>query len=401
LCHNAQVHGAWAGIRLQAAGVGEARAAYLPTLNGSLSRVHDRTAYPGAASASSSLNSNMGSLSFSWRLFDFGGRAAGQRGATALLDAALANRDAVLQKTLAAAVGAYFDAQTAQATARMRREYQALAQDTVAATRRRAQRGLGSHSDTLQAESALAKAALGASRAGGEDDKARAVLIYILGLPAGAGVTVGDDADAPASGLREDLQAWLAQAQVRHPAIVAAQAQVAAARERVAVARSEGRPSMDLTANFYQNGRPNQGLSPASTRETLVGVSLNIPLFDGYARGYKVRGAQAQVAQKEAEAQETQQQTLMELVKAHAEADMALANLAASRTWLDAAQEAQASVQRKFGLGAADILEMLATQSALLEAQQERIRCQGEWRAARLRLLASAGVLGREAIAGR
>ena len=27
LCHNAQVHGAWAGIRLQAAGVGEARAA--------------------------------------------------------------------------------------------------------------------------------------------------------------------------------------------------------------------------------------------------------------------------------------------------------------------------------------------------------------------------------------
>ncbi len=401
LCHNAQVRGAWAGIQLQAAGLGEARAAYLPTLNVGLSRVHDRTAYPGAASASRSLNSNTGSLSFSWRLFDFGGRAAGQRGATALLDAALANRDAVLQKTLAAAVGAYFDAQTAQATARMRREYQALAQDTVAATRRRAQRGLGSHSDTLQAESALAKAALGASRAGGEDDKARAVLIYILGLPAGAGVTVGDDADAPASGLREDLQAWLAQAQVRHPAIVAAQAQVAAARERVAVARSEGRPSMDLTANFYQNGRPNQGLSPASTRETLVGVSLNIPLFDGYARGYKVRGAQAQVAQKEAEAQETQQQTLMELVKAHAEADMALANLAASRTWLDAAQEAQASVQRKFGLGAADILEMLATQSALLEAQQERIRCQGQWRAARLRLLASAGVLGREAIAGR
>ncbi|MNF13342.1 hypothetical protein D3C80_2151500 [compost metagenome] len=58
-------------------------------------------------------------------------------------------------------------------------------------------------------------------------------------------------------------------------------------------------------------------------------------------------------------------------------------------------------MQRKFGRGAADILEMLNTQSALLEAQQERIRCQAEWRSARLRLLASAGVLGREAIAGR
>ncbi len=401
LCRNAQVHGAWAGIRLQAAGLGEARAAFLPTLNAGLSRVHDRTAYPGASTPSGSLNSNTGSLSFSWRLFDFGGRAAGQRSAQAMLDAALANRDAVLQKTLAATVSAYFEAQTARANVRMREEYRALANETVQATQRRAQRGLGSHSDILQAASALAKAALGASRADGEFRKARAVLVYTLGLPAEAGVVLDDDADAPVAGLREDLHAWLALAQARHPAIVAAQAQLAAARERVAVTESEGRPSIDLTANIYQNGRPNQGLSAASTRETLVGISLNIPLFDGFARHYKVRGALAQAGQREAEAQEVQQQTLMELVKTHAEASTALANLAASQAWLDAARDALASVRRKFGLGAADILEMLNTQSALLEAQQERIRCQAEWRSARLRLLASAGVLGREAIAGR
>ncbi|WP_257626225.1 TolC family protein [Janthinobacterium sp. NKUCC06_STL] len=401
LCHNAQVHGAWAGIRLQAAGLGEAKAAFLPTLNAGLSRVHDRTAYPGASTPSGSLNSNTGSLNLSWRLFDFGGRAAGQRSAQALLDAALANRDAVLQKTLAATVSAYFDAQTARANVRMRQDYAALANETVLATQRRAQRGLGSHSDTLQATSALAKAALGASRADGEFQKARAVLVYTLGLPAEAGVVLDDDADAPVAGLSEDLHTWLALAQARHPAIVAAQAQLAAARERVAVTESEGRPSIDLTANIYQNGRPNQGLSAASTRETLVGIALNIPLFDGFARHYKVRGALAQAGQREAEAEEVQQQTLMELVKTHAEASTALANLAASQTWLDAARDAQASVQRKFGLGAADILEMLNTQSALLEAQQERIRCQAEWRSARLRLLASAGVLGREAIPGR
>ncbi|MCC7680762.1 TolC family protein [Janthinobacterium sp. FW305-128] len=403
LCRNAQVHGAWAGIRLQAAGVGEARAAYLPTLNGGLSRVHDRTAYPGAGTPSGSLASNTGSLSFSWRLFDFGGRAAGQRSAQAMLDAALANRDAVLQKTLAATVSAYFEAQTARASVRMRQEYQTLANETVQATQRRAQRGLGSHSDTLQAASALAKAALGASRADGEFHKARAVLIYTLGLPADAGVTLDDDADGAAAGLhgglQDELHAWLALAQARHPAILAAQAQLAAARERVEIARSEGRPSIDLTANLYQNGRPNQGLSPASTRETLVGISLNIPLFDGFARHYKVRGAQAQAGQREAEAEEVQQQTLMELVKTHAEASTALANLAASQAWLDAAQDALASVRRKFGLGAADILEMLNTQSALLEAQQERIRCQAEWRSARLRLLASAGMLARDDVA--
>lgn len=400
LCHSPQVRGAWAGIRLQAASLGEARAASLPSLNGGLGRVHDRTAYPGAATASGNLASNTAALNFSWRLFDFGGRAAGQRAAGALLDAALASHGAVLQQTLAAAVSAYFDAQTARASARMRRQYQALAQETLQATQRRALRGLGAHSDTLQAESALARAALGASRADGEYDKARAVLVYTLGLPAGADIELAQDADGPAASLRADLRAWLAQAQARHPAIVAAQAQLAAARERVAVARAEGRPSIDLTANLYQNGRPNQGLSPASTRETLLGVSLNIPLFDGFARTYKVRGALAQVEQKAAEAQAVEQQTLMELVKSHADAGRALDNLAASQAWLDAARQAQASVQRKFGLGAADILEMLATQSALLEAQQERIRCEAEWRASRLRLLASAGVLGRQDVAG-
>lgn len=149
LCQNAQVRLAWAGIRLQAAGVGEAGAAYLPTVNAGLSRVQDRTAYPGAATPSSSLGSNTGSLSLSWRLFDFGGRAAGRRSAAALLDAALAQHDAVLQQTMAAAISAYVEAQTALAGVRMRDEYQALAQDTLAATQRRAQRGLGAHSDTL------------------------------------------------------------------------------------------------------------------------------------------------------------------------------------------------------------------------------------------------------------
>ena len=74
-------------------------------------------------------------------------------------------------------------------------------------------------------------------------------------------------------------------------------------------------------------------------------------------------------------------------------------NLKASHALWTAAQESTATVQRKFDRGAADILEILSTQSALSDAQQERIRCLAEWRSARLRLLAAAGVLGRESLA--
>jgi outer membrane protein len=149
-----------------------------------------------------------------------------------------------------------------------------------------------------------------------------------------------------------------------------------------------------LTANFYRNGRPNQGLSATSTHETLVGLTLNIPIFDGFSTSYKVRGPEAQVEQKESDLQEARRQTLMDVVKAYADATTALGNLDASLNLLEAAQAATNAVQRKFDRGASDILDILNTQSAFLDAQQRRIRCLAEWRSARLRLLASAGALG-------
>src|SRR5450759_1252892 len=41
LCNNPQIRSAWAGIKFQAGAVGEARAAYLPTLTGTVSRTND------------------------------------------------------------------------------------------------------------------------------------------------------------------------------------------------------------------------------------------------------------------------------------------------------------------------------------------------------------------------
>lgn len=128
-----------------------------------------------------------------------------------------------------------------------------------------------------------------------------------------------------------------------------------------------------------------------------IGVSLSIPFFDGFSRTYKIRGAEAQAVQREAEVMDTQHTTLMEVVKAHADVASSLQNLQGSEKLLNAAQESLNTSQRKYEKGAADILEILNTQAALTDAQQERIRSLSEWRSARLRLLASVGMMGREA----
>jgi outer membrane protein len=395
LCRNPQVQGAWNAIKVQAAAVGEERAAYFPTVTLAASRMTDQTRYPGSNAAAATLTSNTLNGSFNWRLFDFGARDANRRSANALLNAALMSHDAVLQKTLTDVVAAYFDAQTAQATAFARQKNEDLARQTLEAAQRREVRNVGAQSDTLQAATSLAKARLVRSRAQGAYKRSLSVLVYALGVPAGTPVNLAEDHNDPQGDMRQDLQAWLEQTQAQHPALLAARAQLEAARDKVVATQAEGLPSLDLSANVYQNGRPNQGLTPVRTREILTGITLNIPVFDGFGRTYKVRGEQARVEQKEAELQNTEHQVLMEVVKAHADASAALDNLAASQDLLASAQQALASVQRKFDRGAADILEVLATQAALSDAQLERVRCLSDWRSSRLRLLGTAGVLGR------
>lgn len=48
LCNNPQLRASWAAIKQQAGAFGEARAAYLPTLNGSLNRTRDEIHASGA-----------------------------------------------------------------------------------------------------------------------------------------------------------------------------------------------------------------------------------------------------------------------------------------------------------------------------------------------------------------
>nr|WP_279343592.1 TolC family protein [Variovorax terrae] len=413
LCRSPQVRAAWAAIKVQAATLGEARAAYWPTLNASVARQHTQTRYPDSPGASTSASGHTGYLSTSWRLLDFGTRAAQREAAGQSLVAALASHDAALQKTLSSVIGAYFDALAAEGGMRARDQASQLAQSTLEATRRREQRGVAPMSDALQAGTALAKARLAQQRATGDYRKALSVLTYAIGLaPASLAAApirlVDNELAEPADGselqAREamnELAQWMAQAQARHPAIAAARAQLAASEARVAAARAEGLPTLDLTGNFYQNGYPNQGLQLNRSQVTTVGVVLSIPLFEGFARTYKIRGAQAQTEQSEAQLADTRNQVLMEVVKAHADAVSALGNLESSQTLMNAAQASVASSQRRYAGGAADILELLATQSTLADAQQERVRCLAEWRSARLRLVASAGALGRQAVLKR
>ncbi|MCB1997399.1 MAG: TolC family protein [Burkholderiaceae bacterium] len=77
----------------------------------------------------------------------------------------------------------------------------------------------------------------------------------------------------------------------------AGHAQWEAARASLRLAQTEGLPTLDFNLAHYRNGRPNTAISDLRSHENVIGMSLSISLFDGFATTCRVRAAQAQVAE--------------------------------------------------------------------------------------------------------
>ena len=320
LCNNPQIKQAWAAIKIQAGAVGEARSAYLPTASATYSpRQQTQVNYPQSIyNANSITNGKMSYANLTWRLFDFGGRAANRASANYLLEAALASHDASIQKAMAGTIQSYFDVLTAKATVKAKTQAADFAKSSWEATLRRENKGVVAKSDTLQAQTALAKAQLASSRADGEYRKAQAALIFAMGLPTTTTLTLQEPSERPQRQELKNLKNWLLEAEEDHPAIKAAKAQWESSKEKITAARAAGLPTLDFVGNFYQNGYPNQGIQPVNSNTTTVGVTLNIPIFEGFGTTYKIRGQEAQAEKAQADLEDTTHQILTEIVKSRA-----------------------------------------------------------------------------------
>jgi outer membrane protein len=261
-------------------------------------------------------------------------------------------------------------------------------------------RGVAPLSDALQAKAALAKAELAARRAEGDFKKAKSTLAYALGIDPEQEITL---ADVQRSNFDDnfsikELNEWLDFAKQYHPAIVAAQAKVLSAERKLDATASDGLPTLDFFSNYYQNGLPNQAIQTTRSNTVATGVNLSIPLFEGFARTYKIREAQSLLEQAQAQLENIRYQTVGDIIKAHADATSSFENLKYSESLLTAALSAVESTKRRYDKSAGDILELLNAQSGLADAEQERIRCLADWRSARLRLISTAGKLSNDNI---
>ncbi len=389
LCNNPQTRMQWASARAQAANVGVGMSAYLPTLSAQAGGSRVRSSTSGNTSNYTSRNA---SLSASYLLFDFGGRAAALENAKQLLVAASATRDATLQANFLAAVQAYYALLSARASVEALQVAETSAKESVAAAEVRYEVGTATPADRLQAQTALSQARLNLITARGNVRNAEGALANIMGVDASQSFSLAPLAESqPDPAVEQDIGKLIEQARRKRPDLRAAEAQIKAAEAQLASTRAGGLPSISLSASSGMQG--NTGSS--STRNNSIGITLNVPLFTGYRNTYQNRAAEYQIEGKVAARDLLANQIALDVWKAY---QTLLTNSQALQTANDLVASAELSAQMtlgryKAGVANMSILDVLNVQSTLASARQQRVSALYNFQASRLGLAQAIGEL--------
>ncbi|MEQ5844262.1 TolC family protein (plasmid) [Paraburkholderia acidicola] len=406
ICANPVARRAWADARAQAAALGVADAAYLPTLNATVGveRNTNSTTYDGSALGESSTRESQKSrgrsamLEASWVLFDFGRRSAIRQQALALLAAANASHDEALQTAFFTAAQAFYALREAQASLDAAQRTEVIAHTSLAEAEAKHDAGAGTLADELQARTSYRRAVLDRVGADGDMQAATGALAVAIGLDANAPVRIAfadSGTDSPYD-VEAGIDQLIDEARRRHPKLAAARAQLDAARANVEAVRGLGYPTVSLVGSLWQNNPKYQQPDPASitrSRGSTIGLQVTIPLFEGFASGYRVRQAEAQVDAQGAVLRDIELQLSLDVWKGYQGVQTCTANLANSRALLDDGQRALDVARARYKQGVGTLADLLAAQAALADAQKQRVLAVSKWQTARLKLATSLGKL--------
>ena len=382
LCNNPQTREVWAAARVQAAQVGVAQAAWLPNLDGRLgaSRYQNDGRYYSANSAV---------LTLSWLVFDSGARSANGENARQLLAAAAATQDATVQSLFLSALQAFYFAQATRAAVVSTTEAERASREGFNAADSRYNVGVATPADRLLAQTALSQATLNRIRAEGEARNALGALANALGFPAQQTIVLAAMPAMPAElAFQKEIDALIAEAQVRRPDLKAAEAQFKAAEASVDLARAQGRPTVSLAA-----GPSWQNSAGVVTQGGSIGLTLNVPLFSGFDTTYRVRSAAAQADVRAAQRDRIKNQIALDVWRAYQSLTTATQSLKTAADLVASAEQSERVALGRYKAGVGTVLDLLVAQSALASARLQRIQAQLDWNVYRATLAQSMGAL--------
>jgi outer membrane protein TolC len=364
--------------RSAAALLGSKKAPYYPTVGATASFTRSNNSVQDPV-AGATIDTYGPAVTLNYLLLDLGGRAANVEDARLGLIAADWTHNATVQNVILGVETAYVEylnakAQLEAATVNVRQAQAALDAATA-----RHDAGLATIAEVLQAKTALSQAVLAQQSADGAVLALRGALATAMGLPANTPYDVGRlPSDVPldhAAGAVEDL---IATARLRRPDLEASRALAAKATAHIRSVRSDGLPTLSLSATGYRTYfDPSFGMSYGNYWSAAALVT--IPLFTGFANTYNIRQAVADAGVAQAQADSLDQQVILEVWQSYYSFKTATQLVKTSRDLLASAEESERVALGRYKEGVGTIIDVLTAQAALANARAEEIVARSSW----------------------
>jgi outer membrane protein TolC len=389
LAYSPGVAGARGALRDASAARRVALGAYLPSLSlNSSGGWSDQTSVSSLSPASATSSYGAG-LATSIDLFTGGRRGAQRSAAASYTRAADAGWVFARYAAMLAAKQGYFAVLRARELVRVADEFVAATELGLTYATDRETTGTATRSDVLRARLALAAARRQWLAAQDTLAMAGAALGRLVGADGPVDAEPAATLDATPLALSDSALRALAPAVA--PGVVAAEAQAAVDAAIVREAKSLYLPTIAVGAGYtWANG---SRVSTATRPGWAVALTTSFPLFNGFVREAAVTQAEAIAEVATVVSADAKRLTRAEAQRLLGSLHVAEQDIALTRASVGLAREDLRVIQARYRSGIATILDVLASQTALVQSELDLVSAQFTYQVARASLEA---LLGRD-----
>jgi outer membrane protein len=415
---NPRTRVAWERARQAAAGVGLSKSAYFPYLAASAGAGYERAfiAFPtlsqgpgpsevsilGGGTLTLDSAAERAAVGIKWLLFDFGERKATVTAAKETLLMANVGFNATHQQIVFTVTQRFYGFNTARQKVEVA-ESSLQATETVGrAAQARLEHGLTTRPEVLQAEQQTAQASYDLEAARGALSDAQVALVESLGILPTTKLQVVEVSGKPITeNLGNTLEEMLDRALSQRPDLVAKLANVRARRADVQKTRAAYYPKIVAGAHA---GWAELDVSAAGSRFFggnqpfyAGGLAIEIPIFDGFARGSKRRLAESELRAAEDELAESRDAAIREVWQAYTDFTTALRKQDSSAKLLLAAENAYDASLDAYRRGLGTYVDVANAQRGVTAARSVAVDTRSAIHTAAAALALSVGDLARPA----
>lgn len=315
-----------------------------------------------------------------------GGRIkASKRQAKASIMAARANLENAENSIFLSAANAYVDVLRDEKTCEVRRNNVRVLTRQLTAASARLEVGEGTRIDTAQSQSRLAAAEAGLAQADAQLEISRLSFVRIIGrMP-------NQLSPPPDFILPQSLEVATTLARNNNPQLTAAYYSEKAGSAGIDVAKSLGRPSVNLQSSWSSSRQAVLGLT--ETDQVSLGLQLNVPIFTGGSNSSRVRQAKHAKTRLHFEARDVERAVDQAVGQAWVQIKAAERIIRTSKTQVDASNAAFDGVFLAQTVGTQTQLDVLDAEQEILDAELNLINAEQSYFSAVFELLSIIGVL--------